>query len=45
MRDELDHRSVAARRSRLWSVVWLAIFVAIVAMFAAYLWHSITNAT
>lgn len=37
MSDEIDHRAVSGRRSRLWMIVWLSVLVGVAALFIMYM--------
>jgi len=35
--DEIDHRAVSGRRSRLWMIDWLSVLVGAAALFIMYM--------
>ncbi len=37
MSDEIDHRAVSGRRSRLWMIVWLSVLLGVAALFIMYM--------
>lgn len=37
MFDEIDHRAVSSRRSRLWMIVWLSVLLGVAALFIMYM--------
>lgn len=37
MFDEIDHRAVSGRRSRLWMIVWLSVLLGVAALFIMYM--------
>jgi len=37
MSDEIDHRAVSGRRSKLWMIVWLSVLLGVAALFIMYM--------